>query len=151
MLDLDLLFGYLHHTAIFLLISVMAAEWVLMRPGIAGERIAFLARVDSAYGLVALLVIGAGVGRVFLGASGADYYLGNWVFWTKMGLFAAAGLASVPPTIAILKWSRALKADAAYAPAREGVMAARRLLYLQFAITLMIPALGLALGKGYGA
>ena len=150
MIDLDLVLAYAHHTAIFLLISVMAAEWILLRPGLSGPRLVQLVRVDSAYGIVAGLVIASGLARVFLGHAGAGYYGANWVFWGKMGLFALAGILSVPATLAILRWNKARKTDAAFAPADTEVMPHRRLLYAQFAVTLAIPLFGLAMGRGYG-
>lgn len=148
--DIDLILAFAHHTAIFLLISVMAAEWLLLRPGVSGLRLAQLARVDSAYGIVASLVIASGLARVFLGYAGVGYYAANWVFWGKMGLFALAGLLSVPATIAILKWNRARKDNADFGPANAEVVLHRRLLQMQFAITLLIPLFGIAMSRGYG-
>lgn len=151
MIDFDLVLAFAHHTAIFLLISVMAAEWVLLRPGVAGTRLTLLARIDAAYGAVAGLVIASGLARVFLGHAGAGYYTANWVFWSKMGLFVLAGLLSVPATIAILKWNAAAKADAAFQPAAAEVAPHRLLLHAQFAITLVIPLFGIAMSRGYGS
>ena len=52
-----------HHLAVFTLAAVLAAEWALVRRGMAAADIRRLARVDGAYGAVAGAVIIAGVSR----------------------------------------------------------------------------------------
>ena len=42
MLDLDLTFAILHHLAVFTLVGIIAAEFALLRPGIAGTRLSFV-------------------------------------------------------------------------------------------------------------
>jgi putative membrane protein len=94
---LDVILAYAHHLAVFSLVGLIFAEFVLLTPGISGPRLLLLGAVDAAYGGMAILVVVAGVLRVYLGASGADYYFGNHVFWTKMALFIAAGFCRSPP------------------------------------------------------
>jgi putative membrane protein len=62
-----------HHLAVFGLAAVLAAEWGLVRRGMAAPDIRRLARVDSAYGAVAGAVIIAGVARVIWGAKPAEF------------------------------------------------------------------------------
>jgi putative membrane protein len=78
-----------HHLAVFTLLGTVAAEWALLRPGIGRFEVERLARIDAVYGISALAVILAGVARVVWGASPADFYLENPVFWLKVGGFAA--------------------------------------------------------------
>ena len=67
-MDIDLILAIGHHLAVFLLVAIFAAEFALLRPGLAGARVGQLARIDAAYGGVAALVIVVGVLRVIFGA-----------------------------------------------------------------------------------
>ena len=150
-MDIDLLLAIAHHLAVFTLVGIVAAEFALLRPGLAGKRVGQLARIDRAYGLVAVLVIAAGLGRVFFGINGAGYYLGNHVFWGKMMLFVAVGLLSIQPTISVLRWNKALKAAPDYAPPETEIRASRRFVHLQVGGLVLIPMFAAAMARGYGA
>ena len=149
-MDIDLLLAIGHHLAVFTLVAVFAAEFALLRPGLSGTRIGQLARLDGAYGGVAALVIVIGVLRVIFGASGWEYYVGNTVFWAKMGAFLIMGLLTIPPTIAIRRWLKAIEGDAAYAVPAAELSASRRYLYLQAITLILIPAFAAAMARGYG-
>jgi len=148
---LDLILAILHHLAVFTLVGIFAAEFALLRPGIEGRRIGQLGAVDAAYGAAAGTVVVVGIIRVIFGASGWEYYAGNWVFWAKMGAFIAMGLASIPGTIAVARWRRAAGTDAGYVPPADEVAGARRMLFVQAAIFVFIPSFAAALARGYGA
>jgi uncharacterized membrane protein len=102
---------------VFSLAAVLAAEWALVRRGMAAADIRRLARVDGAYGAVAGVVIIAGVSRVIWGAKPAEFYLESTTFWLKMAAVAAVALLSIRPTIRYIGWRRALDAD----PSRPAV------------------------------
>ena len=149
-MDIDLVLAIAHHLAVFAVVGIVAAEFALLRPGIAGARLSQLARIDSAYGLAAVLLVAAGVGRVFLGVNGAGYYLGNPIFWTKMALFVIVGLLSIQPTVALLGWNKALKADPDYAPPQREIAVSRRFIHLQVGGLVLIPIFAAAMARGYG-
>lgn len=146
----DLSLAIAHHLAVFTLVAVFAAEFALLRPGIDGRRLGQLGALDRAYGGIAMLVIVVGILRVIFGAAGWQYYVGNWVFWAKMIAFAGVGLASIQPTVAILRWVKAAKTDAGFNPPPAEVSAARRFLYLQAALLVLIPSFAAAMARGYG-
>ena len=146
----DLILAIAHHLAVFTLVAIFAAEFALLRPGIEGKRLAQLGSLDRAYGGMAMLVIVVGVLRVIFGSAGWEYYFGNWVFWAKMIAFAGVGLASIAPTVAVLRWVKAAKADAAFTPVVTEVWGARRFLYLQAALLVFIPSFAAAMARGYG-
>lgn len=147
----DLILAIAHHLAVFTLVAIFAAEFALLRPGIEGRRLGRLGALDGAYGAAAGIVIIVGIIRVLFGAAGWEYYVGNWVFWTKMLAFLGVGLASIPPTMAIARWRRTVKADAGFVPAEAEVSGARRFLYLQAALLVFIPSFAAAMARGYGA
>jgi putative membrane protein len=146
----DLILAIAHHLAVFSLVAIFAAEFALLRPGIEGKRLSQLGALDRAYGGMAMLIIVVGVVRVIFGSAGWEYYVGNWAFWAKMVAFAGVGLVSIQPTVTILRWVKAAKADAGYVPATAEVTASRRFLYLQAALLVFIPSFAAAMARGYG-
>lgn len=147
---LDLVLAIAHHLAILALVGVVAAELVLLRPGIAGAGLERLGRLDAAYGAIAGLVLAAGVLRVFLGAPGAGFYLANPVFWMKIGAFVGVGLLSIAPTISLLRWRREARADADFVPTAAAVRQSRRFLYGEAALLGLIPVFAAAMARGVG-
>lgn len=145
-MDVDLILAIAHHLVVFTLVGLYAAEVALLRPGLGGDAVRTLARIDAAYGGVAGLVIVVGIVRVIFGASGWEYYVANHAFWGKMAAFLVMGLLTIPPTLAIRRW---VGAGADVVPVAE-VAASRRYLYLQGLVLLLIPTFAAAMARGYG-
>ncbi len=102
----DWLLASFHHLAVFSLAAILSAE-IFLTAGPIDDRMALrLARIDAWFGIMAALVVAAGVLRVFFGAKGYEYYFVNIFFWAKMGLFVAVGLLSVAPTYMYIVWRR---------------------------------------------
>jgi putative membrane protein len=146
----DFLLAAFHHLAVFALVIVLGTELVLMRPGLDAAGVRRLARLDLAYGGLAGLVLVAGVLRVLFVAAGWDYYVGNWVFWTKMGLFALVGAISVLPTIAILGWRKRQATEPDFVPDTAELRRHRRLIHLEAGLLLLIPVAAAAMARGIG-
>jgi putative membrane protein len=140
-----------HHLAVFGVGAVLAAEWALLRPGLDAPRIERLARIDSAYGALAAIVLAAGFGRVFLGAKPASFYLDSTTFWLKIAAFAGVGLLSIRPTIGYLRWRKATRIDPASTPTDEAVAQAHRAVNTQIAVFTAIPVLAALMARGIGA
>jgi putative membrane protein len=147
---IDLVLAIAHHLAVFTLVGLLAAEIAMLRPGIAAPRLGQLGMVDGAYGVTAGIVIAVGFSRVFFGASGADFYFSNPVFWAKIGAFVLVGLLSVPPTIAIGGWRKAAKAKADFTPLPSAIAGVRRFHFAQVAVFVFIPVFAAAMARGYG-
>jgi putative membrane protein len=73
----DFVLASLHHVLIFALMAALAAELVLVRPGLTGPVIARISRIDGAYGALSVLVLIVGASRVIWGAKGWEAYSGN--------------------------------------------------------------------------
>jgi putative membrane protein len=128
-----------HFIAVFLLIAALAIEFSLLRGPLNAETIKRLAMADRGYGMAAVLVIIAGVSRVYFGLKDEGYYFQLHSFWTKMGVFVLAGIISAWPTVRILAWARASKANAAFTPPPGEVKAIIRLVIVQaFLMVLMV-------------
>lgn len=147
----DLILAIAHHLAVFTLVAIFAAEFALLRPGLEGRRLGQLGAIDAAYGATAGLVIVVGIVRVIFGAAGWEYYVDNWVFWAKMLAFLGVGLASIPPTIAIARWRKAVKAEGGFVPDGAEIAGARRFLFVQAGLLVFIPSFAAAMARGYGA
>lgn len=147
---LDWALASLHHLAIFTLAAIIAFELALTARAVDGAAIARLARVDAWYGIVAVIVLAVGAARVMFGAKGPAYYMVNAFFWSKMGLFVAIGLLSIPPTLRYLAWRRQLQTDPAFCPDAAALRSVRRALWAEVALFAGIPVAAAAMARGYG-
>jgi putative membrane protein len=143
MLDLILAIG--HHLLVFSLLGVLAAELVLVRPGMDRGAVSRVAAIDLSYGVLAGLIIAVGFSRAVFAAKGWAYYQHNAFFWAKMATFAAVGLISIVPTIAFIRWRRS-----GIAPDAAGVAAIRRCLWAELVLFAFLPAFAAAMARGYG-
>ena len=146
----DLLLACLHHLVVFLLVTIPAVELALLRGAVGALRIRHVARLDALYGLLAMLILVIGSGRVFHGAKGADFYLHNPVFWAKLAFFAAVGLVSIVPTVRVLRWKKAAARDAAFVVADAELASTRAWLKIELALFVPIPLLAAAMARGVG-
>ena len=149
-MTIDLILASVHHLAVFALLGLLVAEWVLVRPGLDAAALQRVGRVDAAYGGVAVLVLVAGFARVFFGLKGSAYYLGNPMFWTKLGLFVAIGLVSIVPTLRFVAWRRALKQQQGALPDAAAILGTRRLIGWQLGAFALLPVVAAALARGVG-
>ena len=145
---LDFALAALHHTAVFALFTVLTVEIVYAKPGMSRETLRRLGMIDMLYGFSALVVLGAGFARAIWGIKGWDYYAGNPLFWTKVGLFAGIGLLSVIPTVNFLRWNARAKADPAYLPPDGEVRANRKWMHMETTLLILMPIVAAALARG---
>jgi putative membrane protein len=146
----DWLLASFHHLAVFSLAGILSAE-IFLTAGPIDDRMALrLARVDAWYGILAALVVAAGVLRVFFGAKGYEYYFVNIFFWAKMALFVGVALLSVAPTYMYLVWRRQVRADPSFRPPADEIAQLRRTLYVEAGLFALIPICAAAMARGYG-
>jgi putative membrane protein len=148
--SLDLVLELIHHVAVFSLVGVVAAEFMLIQPGLTGPRLQQVGALDATYGGLATLIVIAGVARVIWGDAGWQFYVMNWTFWTKMALFVAVGLLSVPPTIQLARWRRMGRADPGFVAPAEGIAAVRKYFVAEFALLFFIPIFAALMARGIG-
>ena len=146
----DWILASLHHLAVFTLAATLAAELAILTIDIDGNVVPRLARIDTAYGISAAIVVIVGIARVLYGAKGYDYYIANHIFWTKMALFLIVGLLSIPPTLRYLAWNRQLRANATFRPEASEIRRMRAYLRAEAAFFLAIPVAAAAMARGYG-
>ena len=146
----DLLLAIAHHILIFALAGIIAAEIVLVRPGLKAETLARLARIDGAYGMIAMLIILVGIGRVFFGLKGWEYYIYYWAFWAKMAAFAVVGLLSIAPTIRFIRWRKAAASNPAFAVPDAEIRSMRAYLHAEATVFVLIPVFAAIMARGIG-
>ena len=87
----SVLFAFLHHAAAFALVAVVMVEFVLMRGELTVASARTLLRMDSVYGMCAVVLLIVGFVRVFNTEKGADYYFHSGPFLAKLALFIGVG------------------------------------------------------------
>jgi putative membrane protein len=143
----DLILAILHHLAIVSLIVLLAFEFALLKPGVSAKDLGRVIRVDAGYGATAVLVIVIGVCSVIWGAKGVDFYLSNPWFWAKMASFAAIGLLSIPPTLALLRWRKASRQEAAFLPPESEIVRLRGFIHGEVALLALMVAFAAAMAR----
>jgi putative membrane protein len=146
----DLILAILHHLLIFAIAAIIAAELAIVRPGLKSEILGVLGRLDGAYGMLAMLVIIVGAGRVFYGLKSWEYYIFYWAFWAKMAAFVVVGLLSIPPTIRIARWRKAAAGTGAFDVPVGEILAARTYLKAEAIVFLLIPTFAAIMARGIG-
>lgn len=148
MLLRDALLAYAHFLCIFTLAALLVAELVILRPTLPADLARRLLLVDRWYGIVAGLVILTGLGRLYLGLKGAQFYAGNPVFWTKMALFVVVALLSIAPTVAYIRWSGRTTADGSVVLAAQELGRLRGFLWAEVIVFLFIPLCAALMARG---
>lgn len=143
----DLWLAIAHHLLAFTLLGLLVAEAATLGPEMTPAQVRRLGALDAAYGASAAALIAVGTCRVAFGIRGWDFYAENPWFWAKMATFAAVGLASIGPTLAIARWRRRLKREPESGPDLQESARARRLVLLQLAFFPLIPAFAAAMAR----
>ncbi|WP_265921419.1 DUF2214 family protein [Cupriavidus nantongensis] len=147
----DAILAFLHFLAIFVLITLMAAEAVALRPDLTPATVRRLSLYDLFYFLSAALALATGLLRLFYGAKGADFYLHNPWFHAKMGVFVLIALCSLPPTLAIARWRKQARRLPDYVPPPSEIKAARRWVMIESHLVILLPLCAVMMARGIGA
>lgn len=142
---LDLVLAVAHHILIFGLFGILAAEFMLVRPGMDQVLVGRVAATDLWYGILAALIIAIGFARAIFAAKGWDYYSHNSFFWAKLGTFAVIGALSAAPTMNFLRWRRKK-----IAPDDGQVAGVRRFLWAQVILFPLLLIFAAAMARGFG-
>ena len=110
-------------------------------------------RFDAMWGISAFLWLSTGLWRWFGGTEKTpDYYLSNFVFHTKLGLFLLVVALEIWPMITLMRWRRAVRAG----ESAERLMAdgtARRIAaisHVEALVVVIIVFTAVAMARGYG-
>jgi putative membrane protein len=146
----DAILAYLHFAAIFTLLWFLAKEWTLLKVGVDKLDLGRLALADVGFGIAAGAVLATGLARAFLGAKPWQFYSGNPVFHAKVGLFVLAGVLSIWPTLAFLRWRKAVAADARFRVTESEWRRIKRFVMIELHLIALIPLLAVLMSRGIG-
>ncbi|GLQ82276.1 hypothetical protein GCM10007881_57990 [Mesorhizobium huakuii] len=146
----DLVLAIVHHLLVFSLAGIIGAEFVLIRGDLPAVTLKRLARIDRHYGIIASLIIVVGIGRVFWGLKGWEFYIHNWMFWAKMAAFGIVGLLSIIPTVRFISWNRQASANPSFAVPAGELASVKTYIRAEAFVFLLIPAFAAAMARGYG-
>ena len=142
--------SYAHILAILTMTVFLASEAALCRTEwLNAAVVERLAKIDMVYGASAIAVLLTGAARVIWGAKGMGWYLTNPLLHIKFTLFIVMGLLSIGPTLAYLRWRRALRADGTL-PDTLQVRNTRRLVMVQAHILPLVPLAAVFMARGFG-
>ena len=147
---IDSILSSLHFLLAFALFAMLAAQNVLIRPGITASSLRLAASLDRAYGASAVLLLGVGFSRVYWGTKGPAFYLSNPLFWTKIGLFMTVAILSIPPTLRLIRWSTQAHPQTEFLPSNEQVRRIQWWLRAEVFVLAFIPFFAAAMARGMG-
>jgi putative membrane protein len=105
---------------------------------------------DSLWGLAAGLWLATGLLRAFGGLEkGAAFYLGSWLFWLKMALFALILALEIRPMITFIRWRIALRRG--QAPDVSGARALYLVTHVEMALVVLMVFVAAFMARGFGA
>jgi putative membrane protein len=95
---------YLHFVSIFAIVGTLTSEHLLLRKSLTRAEIGRIARIDAVYGIAALTLLTVGL-TLWFGNVGKPsvFYSRNWIFHTKITLFALIGILSIHPTVFFIR------------------------------------------------
>lgn len=101
--------AYLHYLGFMLAFAALTVESFNLKQEMTLDEAKRVAFADAAYGVAATAILITGVLRVLYFGKGADYYLNNPYFYTKMGVFILISLFSLYPTFTFISWFKDLQ------------------------------------------
>ena len=147
---LESILAFLHLTAILSAVVFLTSVGALCRMEWMNALVVRRLRtVDRIYWIAMVAIVLTGVARWLLGTKGWVWYAGNWLFWSKVVLFALMAALSVPPTRAFAAWNERLLRDGSL-PGEAEVTRARRLVMAAGHVLPLIPLPAVFLARGFG-
>lgn len=142
--------AYGHFLGIMALMATLLAEHATLQPQMTRLHIQRLARTDLLYGSAAGLVLLTGLLRFAYTGKGMHFYLGNPVFYVKVGMFLLVALISIYPTMQFLSWRKLLTQGQLPDISIQKVNRLRAVIRLQLGLLSLIPLLAVLMARGLG-
>jgi putative membrane protein len=101
--------AFVHHAAAFLLVAALMVELVVLKSALTTTSARSVLRMDMVYGISALVLLVAGLVRVFYTEKGSAYYFASGPFLVKFALFVLVAVLSIYPTMKFMAWRKALR------------------------------------------
>ena len=104
---------------------------------------------DTVWGIAAALWLVTGLLRAFGGLEkGTAFYLGSWLFLTKMGLFLLIVALEIRPMVTFIRWRATLRRGGV--PDTSAARALYRLNHVELALVVVIVFVASFMARGFG-
>jgi len=104
---------------------------------------------DTVWGIAAALWLVTGLLRAFGGLEkGTAFYLGSWLFLTKMGLFLLIVALEIRPMVTFIRWRATLRRGAV--PDMSAARALYQLNHVELALVVVIVFVASFMARGFG-
>jgi putative membrane protein len=143
-------FAWLHFVVIGVGAGLLLAEHWLCRRMPDRAQVRLLGQVDLGYQLALIGSLATGLARLLYYGQDLDYYLGNRLFWLKIGIFGVIIVVAVAPTLQYIRWNREARTAPAFAPLTRDVERVRGSVAFALGLWLILPLLGVLVARGYG-
>jgi len=140
--------AFIHHAAAFLVVATLLAELLLLKNELTPSAARSVMRIDMVYGIAALVVLVAGLVRVFYTEKGAAYYFASGPFLVKLGLFIVVALLSIYPTVKFIGWRKALRAQRAPELTAGAQRKIRMLIHIELTLLFVIILMAIMMARG---
>lgn len=137
---------YLHFLGIFLVVAGLTTEFIVIKQQLLRRDMRLLSKMDNLYGIGTLIVLAAGFTMWFSVGKSPDYYSGNWIFLSKLGLFTVIGLLSIWPTIYFAKNKKGDEEEMIQVP--KGIL---WMIRFEMVLFLVLPLLATMMANGLGS
>jgi putative membrane protein len=144
-------FAFLHFLAAFGVVATVTTEWLTLNRTPSHAEALRLQRIDTVYGIFAMLLLVVGFLRVFHFEKSSAYYFSNHFFWTKLALFAIVGLLSIYPTVQFLGWRKDTREGRSPVLTEPQFLKLRLILRLEVSLLVAIAFCASMMAKGLGS
>ena len=146
-MSIEIILRYLHFISIFAIVGALVSEHLLLKKELTRKEIKRISTIDGLYGIAALILLGVGL-TLWLGGYGkpAEFYSKNFIFHSKVTLFAILGILSIYPTIFFLKQGKGEAEELVSIPKSIFI-----LLRVELLILVLLPLLAGLMAKGLGS
>jgi putative membrane protein len=104
---------------------------------------------DTVWGIAAALWLATGLLRAFGGLEkGTAFYLGSWLFLTKMGLFVLIVALEIRPMVTLIRWRAAMRG--AGTPDTSAARSLYHLNHVELALVVVMVFVASFMARGYG-
>ena len=142
--------AYLHFLGMMMLMATLVAEHVTLQSQMTRLHLQRLAMSDLFYGIAAGIVFLTGLLRFAYFGKGIHFYLGNPLFYVKVGMFLLVALISVYPTMQFLAWRKVLKQGDLPEIEPHTMTRLRTVIRFELGLLMVIPLLAVLMARGIG-
>jgi putative membrane protein len=143
------LFAALHLFGLGMALGSVWARGRALRSAVSETDVRRVLAADTWWGISALVLIGTGLTRLFVGFDKPTaYYLNNHMFWTKMGLLVVILVLEITPMLALIRWRMQLARGAMPDTSRAAGFARISAVQALLVVLMILMATGMARGFG---